>query len=59
MDTLKERGAKMKPLTCARLAQEPAKVLIVCGKPFLGAIQDKSFGIAFGTATEEIGVKSS
>ncbi|KAG1327304.1 Fimbrin-5 [Cocos nucifera] len=58
MDAMKERGAKMKPLTCARLAQEPAKVLIVCGKPFLGAIQDKSFGIAFGIAAEKIGAES-
>ncbi|KAG1367787.1 hypothetical protein COCNU_14G002550 [Cocos nucifera] len=45
----------------ACLAQELAKVLIVrvCGKPFLGAIQGNSFGIAFGTATEKIGAESS
>ncbi|THU67326.1 hypothetical protein C4D60_Mb05t23470 [Musa balbisiana] len=61
MDALKERGAKMKPLVCACLGKQPDKVLIVgvCVKPRLGAIQGNSFGIAFGTAAEEIGAEFS
>ncbi|XP_008807350.2 cell division control protein 45 homolog [Phoenix dactylifera] len=57
MDALKERGAKMKPLICACLAQDPDKVLIVgvCGKSRLGARQGNSFGVAFRTAAEETG----
>ncbi|KAK6937627.1 CDC45 family [Dillenia turbinata] len=56
MDALQEKGAKMKPLLCACLAQEPNKVLIVgvCGKPRLGAVQGNAFGIAFRKAAEEI-----
>lgn len=57
MDALREKGAKMKPLICACLAQEPNKVLIVgvCGKPRLGAVQGNAFGVAFRAAAEEIG----
>ena len=57
MDALREKGAKMKPLLCACLSQEPNKVLIVgvCGKPRLGAVQGNAFGIAFRNAAEEIG----
>ncbi|KAG6666687.1 cell division control protein 45 homolog [Carya illinoinensis] len=58
MDALREKGARMKPLLCACLSQEPNKVLIVgvCGKPRLGAVQGNAFGIAFRNAAEEIGV---
>ncbi|XP_030547834.2 cell division control protein 45 homolog [Rhodamnia argentea] len=57
MDALKEKGARMKPLLCACLSQEPNKVLVVgvCGKPRLGALQGNAFGIAFRNAAEEIG----
>ncbi|KAF7825819.1 cell division control protein 45-like protein [Senna tora] len=57
MDALRERGARMKPLLCACLSQEPNKVLIVgvCGKPRLGAGKGNAFGIAFRNAAEEIG----
>ncbi|KAF5464107.1 hypothetical protein F2P56_014214 [Juglans regia] len=59
MDALREKGARMKPLLCACLSQEPNKVLIVgvCGKPRLGAVQGNAFGIAFRNAAEEIGVE--
>lgn len=59
MDALKEKGARMKPLLCACLSQEPNKVLIVgvCGKPRLGAVQGNAFGIAFRNAAEEIGAE--
>ncbi|KAK9115567.1 hypothetical protein Sjap_014514 [Stephania japonica] len=59
MDALREKGAKMKPLICACLAQEPNKVLIVgvCGKPRLGAVQGNAFGVAFRAAAEEIGAE--
>lgn len=59
MDALKEKGAKMKPLLCACLAQEPNKVLMVgvCGKPRLGAVQGNAFGNAFRSAAEEIGAE--
>ena len=59
MDALREKGAKMKPLLCACLSQEPNKVLIVgvCGKPRLGAVQGNAFGIAFKHAAEEIGAE--
>ncbi|KAF8398077.1 hypothetical protein HHK36_017004 [Tetracentron sinense] len=59
MDALREKGAKMKPLICACIAQEPSKVLIVgvCGKPRLGAVQGNAFGLAFRAAAEEIGVE--
>ncbi|KAI4326375.1 hypothetical protein MLD38_031697 [Melastoma candidum] len=57
MDALKEKGARMKPLLCACLSQDPDKMLIVgvCGKPRLGAVQGNAFGIAFRNAAEEIG----
>ena len=57
MDALQEKGARMKPLLCACLSQEPNKVLVVgvCGKPRLGAVQGNAFGIAFRNAAEEIG----
>ncbi|CAD6268746.1 unnamed protein product [Miscanthus lutarioriparius] len=57
LDALKERGARMKPLICACLANEPDKVLVVgvCGKPRLGAVQGNAFGNAFRSAAEEIG----
>ncbi|OWM62774.1 cell division control protein 45 homolog [Punica granatum] len=57
MDALKEKGARMKPLLCACLSQDPNKILIVgvCGKPRLGAVQGNAFGIAFRNAAEEIG----
>ncbi|KAK4573835.1 hypothetical protein RGQ29_031688 [Quercus rubra] len=57
MDALREKGARMKPLLCACLSQEPNKVLVVgvCGKPRLGAVQGNAFGIAFRNAAEEIG----
>ncbi|GAV70720.1 CDC45 domain-containing protein [Cephalotus follicularis] len=57
MDALKEKGARMKPLLCACLSQEPGKVLIVgvYGKPRLGAAQGNAFGNAFRNAAEEIG----
>lgn len=56
MDALREKGARMKPLLCACLSQEPDKVLIVgvCGKPRLGAVQGNAFGNAFRNAAEEI-----
>lgn len=59
MDALREKGARMKPLLCACLSQEPNKVLIVgvCGKPRLGAVQGNAFGIAFRNAAEEIGAE--
>ncbi|XP_038703397.1 cell division control protein 45 homolog [Tripterygium wilfordii] len=59
MDALKEKGARMKPLLCACLSQEPHKFLIVgvCGKPRLGADQGNAFGIAFRNAADEIGVE--
>jgi cell division control protein 45 len=59
MDALREKGARMKPLLCACLSQEPDKVLVVgvCGKPRLGAVQGNSFGIAFRNAAEEIGAE--
>ncbi|XP_068660832.1 uncharacterized protein [Aristolochia californica] len=59
MDALREKGARMKPLICACLAQEPNKFLLVgvCGKPRLGAIQGNEFGAAFRSAAEEIGVE--
>ncbi|KAL5562131.1 hypothetical protein UlMin_031878 [Ulmus minor] len=59
MDALREKGARMKPLLCACLSQEPGKVLIVgvCGKPRLGALQGNAFGIAFRNAAEEIGAE--
>lgn len=57
MDALREKGARMKPLLCACISQEPNKVLIVgvCGKPRLGAGKGNAFGIAFRNAAEEIG----
>ncbi|XP_023547579.1 cell division control protein 45 homolog [Cucurbita pepo subsp. pepo] len=57
MDALREKGARMKPLLCACISQEPNKVLIVgvCGKPRLGASQGNAFGRAFRNAAEEIG----
>ncbi|KAK3182758.1 hypothetical protein Dsin_030044 [Dipteronia sinensis] len=57
MDALREKGARMKPLLCACLSQEPNKVLIVgvCGKPRLGAVQGNAFGTAFRNAATEIG----
>ncbi|KAJ4728461.1 cell division control protein 45-like [Melia azedarach] len=59
MDALKEKGARMKPLICACLSQEPNKVLIVgvCGKPRLGALQGNAFGVAFRNAATEIGAE--
>ncbi|KAI4354326.1 hypothetical protein L6164_003196 [Bauhinia variegata] len=59
MDALREKGARMKPLLCACLCQEPNKVLIVgvCGKPRLGAAQGNAFGIAFRNAAKEIGAE--
>ncbi|XP_043723238.1 cell division control protein 45 homolog [Telopea speciosissima] len=59
MDALREKGAKMKPLICACLSQEPNKVLIVgvCGKPRLGAVQGNAFGVAFIAAAQEVGAK--
>jgi cell division control protein 45 len=59
MDALREKGARMKPLLCACISQEPDKVLVVgvCGKPRLGAVQGNSFGIAFRNAAEEIGAE--
>jgi cell division control protein 45 len=59
MDALREKGARMKPLLCACLSQEPNKVLIVgvCGKPRLGAVQGNAFGLAFRNAAEEIGAE--
>ncbi|KAG5002292.1 hypothetical protein AAZX31_08G339500 [Glycine max] len=59
MDALREKGAKMKPLICACVSQEPGKVLIVgvCGRPRLGGAQGNAFGIAFRTAAEEIGTE--
>ncbi|TYH11154.1 hypothetical protein ES288_A07G235300v1 [Gossypium darwinii] len=59
MDALKEKGAKLKPLLCACMLQEPSKVLIVgvCGKPRLGALQGNVFGLAFRNAAEETGAE--
>ncbi|KAL2932785.1 Cell division control protein 45-like protein [Bienertia sinuspersici] len=59
MDALREKGARMKPLLCACLAQEQDKVLIVgvTGKPRLGAVQGNAFGIAFKNAAQEIGAE--
>lgn len=59
MDALREKGARMKPLLCACLSQEPDKVLIVgvCGKPRLGAVQGNAFGTAFRNAATEIGAE--
>ncbi|TYJ27966.1 hypothetical protein E1A91_A07G225600v1 [Gossypium mustelinum] len=59
MDALKEKGAKLKPLLCACMLQEPSKVLIVgvCGKPRLGALQGNAFGLAFRNAAEETGAE--
>ncbi|XVE78115.1 hypothetical protein DITRI_Ditri13aG0118000 [Diplodiscus trichospermus] len=59
MDALKEKGARLKPLLCACIAQEPGKVLIVgvCGKPRLGALQGNAFGLAFRNAAEETGAE--
>ncbi|KAK8943156.1 hypothetical protein KSP39_PZI009051 [Platanthera zijinensis] len=59
MDALKKKSAKMKPMVCACLANEPGKVLIVgvCSKPRLGAIQGNSFGRSFRFAAEEIGAE--
>ncbi|XP_027353184.1 cell division control protein 45 homolog [Abrus precatorius] len=59
MDALREKGARMKPLLCACLSQEPGKVLIVgvCGRPRLAGAQGNAFGIAFRTAAEEIGAE--
>ena len=59
MDALREKGAKMKPLICVCVSQEPGKVLIVgvCGRPRLGGAQANAFGIAFRTAAEEIGTE--
>lgn len=59
MDALREKGARMKPLLCACLAQEQDKVLIVgvTGKPRLGAVQGNAFGMAFKVAAQEIGVE--
>lgn len=56
MDALREKGARMKPLLCACLAQEQGKVLIVgvTGKPRLGAVQGNAFGMAFKNAAQEI-----
>lgn len=60
MDALREKGARMKPLLCACLCQEPEKMLIVgvCGKPRLGGAQGNAFGIAFRNAAEDIGANS-
>ncbi|GMI64096.1 cell division cycle 45 [Hibiscus trionum] len=59
MDALKEKGAKLKPLLCACILQEPSKVLIVgvCGKPRLGALKGNAFGLAFRHAAEETGAE--
>ncbi|KAL9239132.1 hypothetical protein vseg_013481 [Gypsophila vaccaria] len=59
MDALREKGAQMKPLLCACLAQEQDKVLIVgvTGKPRLGADQGNAFGMAFKSAAQEIGAE--
>ncbi|KAJ0659752.1 putative CDC45 family protein [Helianthus annuus] len=59
MDTLREKGARLKPLVCVCYIQEREKVLIVgvCGKPRLGAVQGNAFGIAFRNAAEETGAE--
>uniref|UniRef100_A0A803N1I7 Uncharacterized protein n=1 Tax=Chenopodium quinoa TaxID=63459 RepID=A0A803N1I7_CHEQI len=59
MDALREKGARMKPILCACLAQEQEKVLIVgvTGKPRLGAVQGNAFGMAFKNAAQEIGAE--
>ncbi|XP_012568747.1 uncharacterized protein [Cicer arietinum] len=59
MDALREKGARMKPLVCACLSQEPSKVLVVgvCGRPRLAAAQGNTFGVAFRSAAEEIGAE--
>ncbi|XP_074268775.1 cell division control protein 45 homolog [Silene latifolia] len=56
MDALREKGAQMKPLLCACLAQEQDKVLIVgvTAKPRLGAEKGNAFGMAFKNAAQEI-----
>ncbi|XP_050379291.1 uncharacterized protein LOC126796492 [Argentina anserina] len=56
MDALKEKGARMKPLVCACLAQDPKKMIVVgvCGKPRVGAVKGNSFGLAFRSAAQEI-----
>jgi len=55
MDALREKGARMKPLICACLSQEPNKVLVVgvCGRPRLAAAQGNAFGVAFRSAAED------
>ncbi|GAB2214671.1 hypothetical protein Droror1_Dr00019031 [Drosera rotundifolia] len=57
MDALKEKGAKMKPLLCACVAQDQDRVLIVgvTARPRLGAVQGNSFGLAFKSAALETG----
>ncbi|KAJ8557707.1 hypothetical protein K7X08_004473 [Anisodus acutangulus] len=59
MDTLREKGARMKPLICVCYTQERNKVLIVaiCGKPRLGAVQGNGFGLAFRSSAEETGAE--
>ncbi|XLR50603.1 hypothetical protein S83_001275 [Arachis hypogaea] len=59
MDALREKGARMKPLLCACLSQEPNRMLIVgvYGKPRLAGAQGNAFGIAFRNAAEEIGAE--
>lgn len=57
MDALREKGARMKPLICACVSQEPEKVLVVgvCGRPRLAAAQGNAFGSAFRSAAEQVG----
>ncbi|KAG8477858.1 hypothetical protein CXB51_027437 [Gossypium anomalum] len=59
MDALKEKGARLKPLLCACMSEEAAKVLIVgvCGKPRLGALKGNAFALAFRNAAEETGAE--
>ncbi|GAB4830242.1 hypothetical protein Ancab_019882 [Ancistrocladus abbreviatus] len=59
MDALQEKGARLKPLLCACLAQDQDKVLIVgvTAKPRLGAVQGNAFGSAFKSAAEETGAE--
>jgi cell division control protein 45 len=56
MDALREKGARMKPLICACMSQEPNKVLVVgvCGRPRLAAAQGNAFGVAFRSAAEDV-----
>ncbi|KAL5057594.1 hypothetical protein RYX36_029198 [Vicia faba] len=56
MDALREKGARMKPLICACVSQDPNKVLIVgvCGRPRLAAAQGNAFGVAFRSAAEDV-----